>query len=116
MMSNLSTSWIFDVVAEEWASWLPIESLDMIRKGGFYTVLVKPSFRIIGLNSNVCYVYNWWLLYNDIDPFGQLSWLVDVLLESERNKESVHILSHVPPGDSTCLQEWTRQFSRIVKR
>lgn len=104
--------------------------------GGYYTQVVKPGFRIIGLNSNVCYIYNWsvyaismlydfnnhfsllkrWLLYNDIDPFQQLNWLVNILAEVEIKNEVVHILSHIPPGDDTCIAEWTRQYHRIIER
>lgn len=54
----MSNQWIFDLIAEEWMYWLPKTTVDTIKKGGYYTVLVKPGFRIIALNSNVCYVNN----------------------------------------------------------
>ena len=28
----------------------------------------------------------------------------------------VHILSHVPPGNSECLGAWGREYSRIISR
>ncbi|KAF2878765.1 hypothetical protein ILUMI_27406 [Ignelater luminosus] len=113
---SISTQWVFDVSAEEWKDWLPPETRDTILKGGYYTVLVRPGFRIIALNSNVCFTFNWWLVYDDVDPYDQLVWLVQVLLEAERNNETVHILSHVPSGDDTCLQNWGREYARIVNR
>ncbi|KAF5270328.1 hypothetical protein FQR65_LT05516 [Abscondita terminalis] len=113
---NLSIEWLFRFLAEEWSRWLPASTLETIRRGGYYTVLVKPGFRIIALNSNVCFTYNVWLLFNDKDPYGQLQWLSDTLLEAEKNEESVHILSHVPPGETECFQQWSHEFRRIIER
>ncbi|KAF2893414.1 hypothetical protein ILUMI_12758 [Ignelater luminosus] len=113
---QLSTQWLYDLAAEEWKTWLPIETRETILKGGFYTTLIKPGFRIISLNSNVCYTYNWWLLYDDVDPYGQLQWLVKVLLDAEENNEVVHIISHVPNGDDNCLHNWSREYSKIINR
>lgn len=56
--SALSTQWLYDFVAEEWSKWLPEDTKATIKTGGFYTVLVKKGFRIIALNSNVCYTDN----------------------------------------------------------
>lgn len=57
-----------------------------------------------------------YLLYDDEDPFDQLKWLVKVLEQAEKNGESVHILSHVPTGDSTCHRVWSQQYNRIINR
>ncbi|KAK5650745.1 hypothetical protein RI129_001774 [Pyrocoelia pectoralis] len=113
---DLSIKWLFHYIAEEWSRWLPTSSLSTIRQGGFYTVLVKPGYRIIALNSNVCFTYNIWLVYDDVDPYNQLQWLSDTLLEAEKNQEAVHILSHVPPGDIECHQQWSHEFRRIIER
>lgn len=133
---QFSSQWIFDLSVNEWKAWLPTETHDTILKGGFYTTLIKPGFRIIGLNSNVCYIFNWcvqlyssrlwnknnlrffgrWLFYDDFDQYGQLQWLVKILLEAEENNEVVHIISHIPNGDITCLNNWRREYSRIVNR
>jgi sphingomyelin phosphodiesterase len=56
--SKVSTQWIFDLMASEWKRWLPDETKATILAGGYYTVLVKPKFRIIALNSNVCFISN----------------------------------------------------------
>lgn len=55
---SLSTSWVFEVVAEEWSRWLPSSTKDTIKKGGYYTTLVKTGFRIISLNNIACYTPN----------------------------------------------------------
>lgn len=56
------------------------------------------------------------MFYDDIDPHGQLQWLVDTLAEAEKNGEAVHILSHVPPGSLECWHPWSSEFNRIVRR
>lgn len=51
-----------NLVAEEWSAWLPEETKETILKGGYYTVSPKPGFRIIAINSNVCFTFNWLVL------------------------------------------------------
>lgn len=113
---DVSTKWIFDFVSDYWMKWLPSSTLQTIKKGGYYTVLVRPGFRIIGLNSNVCFIPNLWLMYDDEDPYDQLKWLVGVLTEAEKNNEKVHILSHIPPGYEDCHIPWGQNFNKIIKR
>ncbi|KAF2878763.1 hypothetical protein ILUMI_27404 [Ignelater luminosus] len=113
---SFSSQWIFKLVAEKWQMWLPTETKETILKGGYYTVLVKPGFRIVALNSAVCFFTNWWLIFDDYDPYGQLNWLVDVLLKAEENGEIVHIISHVPSGDFTCFKNWGKEYAEIIKR
>jgi sphingomyelin phosphodiesterase len=38
------------------------------------------------------------------------------LLQSEKAAEKVHILGHIPSGDSECLRTWSREFHRIIDR
>lgn len=114
--SQFSTQWLYDYLAEEWAKWLPAAALTTVRQGGYYTVLVRPGFRIITINNNDCYTYNWWLIYEPTFPRAQLQWLHDTLLAAEAAGEKVHILGHVPPGDSTCFKVYSREYRRIVER
>ncbi|KAJ8974388.1 hypothetical protein NQ317_006167 [Molorchus minor] len=113
---TLSTQWLFDLTASKWGDWLSEEAKAMILKGGFYTVSPKNGFKVIVLNSNVCYTGNWWLIYEDKDPYGQLEWLVEVLVAAEEKEEKVHILMHVPTGSSECLRVWSREYNRIIER
>jgi len=39
--------------------WLPESTRSTILQGGYYTLSPKKGFRIIALNNNVCYCYNW---------------------------------------------------------
>ncbi|GJQ73032.1 hypothetical protein Trydic_g1666 [Trypoxylus dichotomus] len=112
----VSSQWLYDYVADDWSKWLPEDTKLTIRNGGFYTVLVRKGFRIIGINSNLCYTDNIWLFFDDVDPHGQLQWLVDTLAEAEKNGEVVHLLAHVPPGSLECWHPWDNEFVRIVNR
>lgn len=65
------------------------------------------------------FTFNWlyrWLLYDDVDPYGQLQWLADTLYQAELNEEIVHILTHVPVGDETVLKKWSYEYGRVIKR
>lgn len=57
---SMNTKWLYDFVAEEWSYWLPEEARETMRYGGYYTILVKPGFRVIALNNNVAYSFNWY--------------------------------------------------------
>ncbi|XP_018570398.1 sphingomyelin phosphodiesterase-like [Anoplophora glabripennis] len=113
---SVSTQWLFNLIAEEWGEWLPEEAKATLLKGGFYTVSPKKSLRIVVLNNNVCYNENWWLINDSKDPYGQLAWLVEVLLEAEKMKENVHLLMHMPTGTGSCLASWSREYRRIISR
>lgn len=47
---------------------------------------------------------------------SQLEWLVQTLSEAEQNGEIVHILSHIPTGDTTCSAKWSQEYQKIVSR
>lgn len=114
--AHFSTQWLYDYVAGEWSKWLDESALETVRLGGYYTALARPGFRIIALNNNDCYVYNWWLLYEPSLPQSQLQWLHDTLLAAEKAGEKVHVLAHQPPGEGTCFKVYSREYRRIVER
>ncbi|PSN43682.1 Sphingomyelin phosphodiesterase [Blattella germanica] len=114
---SISTRWLYELVADEWSVWLPPETRETILQGGYYSVLVKPGFRIVGINSNLCYTLNWFIAIDDNTQFllDHLNWLAQTLYEAELAREKVHILSHVPINDM-CLYEWGKEYKRIIDR
>lgn len=110
------TQWLYDFLAEQWSAWLPEDTKLTIHNDGYYTVSPKPGFRIIALNNNDCYTFNWWIFYNPGHLSKQLQWLHDTLLEAEKAKEYVHILAHVPSGSGSCLNTWSREYRRVIER
>ncbi|XP_035772890.1 sphingomyelin phosphodiesterase-like [Anopheles albimanus] len=113
---DFSARWLYDFSADQWSGWLPAATQQTIRQGGFYTALVRPGFRIIGMNNNDAYTFNWWILYDPAYLRAQLQWLHDTLLQAEAAGEKVHILAHIPIGAGTSYRTWARQYRRILDR
>lgn len=106
---------LYNLLAETW-SWLPEQAKDTIRVAGYYSILVRDNLRIVALNNNEGYTYNWWLLYDSRYAAVQLQWLHDTLLEAERNGEKVHILAHIPAAYGDVLKSYSREYNRIIDR
>lgn len=113
---NITISWLYDELDTLWSQWLPNTTSQTIRRGAFYSVLVRPGFRIITLNMNYCNNKNWWLLLNNTDPAAELQWLIYELQSAEFSNEKVHIIGHIPPGESDCLKIWSRNYYSIISR
>lgn len=111
-----STQWLYTFMANQWSRWLPESALATVRQGGYYTIAVRPGLRIIAMNNNDCYTFNWWLIYKPSYPSTQLQWVHDTLLASEQIGEKVHILYHHSPGNGHCHNVYAREYRRIVER
>ncbi|CAH4031126.1 sphingomyelin phosphodiesterase isoform X2 [Pieris brassicae] len=108
--------WLYNELDAQWRRWLPAGVSHTVRRGAFYSVLVRPGFRIISLNMNYCNNKNWWLLLNSTDPATELQWLIYELQSAEFSGEKVHIIGHIPPGHSDCLKVWSRNYYAIINR
>lgn len=111
---NRSNAWLLDALALNWSHWLPSDTQQTIRYGGYYMVKVKPGWRVISLNINYCQAQNLWLYINDTDPAQELGWLVQQLQDAENAGDKVHILGHEPV--SSCLPSWKLNYYKIVNR
>ncbi|KAI5755410.1 hypothetical protein M8J77_016576 [Diaphorina citri] len=109
-------SWLYDALDTQWRKWLPASTSRTVRRGAFYSVLVRPGFRIISLNMNYCNNKNWWLLLNSTDPVKELQWFIFELQSAEFSGEKVHVIGHIPPGHSDCLRVWSRNYYSIINR
>lgn len=116
MSKENDISWLYDALDKHWRRWLPAGVSHTVRRGAFYSVLVRPGFRILSVNMNYCNNKNWWLLLNSTDPVSELQWLVYELQGAEMNGEKVHIIGHIPPGHSDCLKVWSRNYYQIINR
>ena len=56
--SENNPDWLYSTLADYFSSWLPQESLDQFKIEGSYSLQIKPGFRIISINSNMCQKYN----------------------------------------------------------
>jgi sphingomyelin phosphodiesterase len=111
--AEFSVQWLYDELDAQWRRWLPESTSQTVRYGGYYSVSVRPGFRIISLNMNYCHNKNWWLLLNTTDPAQELQWLIYELQAAELSGDLVHILGHIPPGHPDCLKTWSRNFYKV---
>lgn len=89
---------IYNAIADKWGPWLNTTEADsLFRKGAYYSLLIKPGFRIIVLNTNLYYRSNK-VSENDPDPGKQFKYLEDTLEAARKNKEKVYITAHIAPG------------------
>ncbi|XP_073820484.1 sphingomyelin phosphodiesterase-like [Musca autumnalis] len=116
--SEFQPFWLYEHLWSSWKKWLPLDTKETIVKGGYYTVSPRPGFRIISLNNMHCYIFNWWIYYDGglHTSIPQLKWLHDTLLKAEQSGEYVHILMHIPSGDSQCWTVWAREYNRVIER
>jgi sphingomyelin phosphodiesterase len=87
-----------------------------VRKGGYYHLLLRPGLRLIGLNNNDCYKYNWWVFFSIDEISQQLQWLHNTLLQAESSNEKVHMLVHIASGEGSCFSFWSREYRRVIER
>jgi sphingomyelin phosphodiesterase len=113
---DYSIDWLYEEMDKQWRHWLPATTSPTVRRGAFYSVLVRPGFRIISLNMNNCNNRNWWLLLNSTDPGSELQWFIYELQSAELKNEKVHVIGHIPPGHSDCLKVWSRNYYNIINR
>ncbi|KAL7017337.1 hypothetical protein ACKWTF_010322 [Chironomus riparius] len=113
---NLSTEWLYSYIIEIWGDRMSNESIETFKNGGFYSVLIKPGLRVIALNNNPCFIFNFWALYDSEPMYAQFQWLHDILVKAEEMGEKVHILAHIPNGLDEFAEPCSREYQRIIER
>ncbi|XP_076041029.1 sphingomyelin phosphodiesterase-like [Oratosquilla oratoria] len=113
---DISQKWLYTALKESWTKFLPETVTFWNENGAFYSVPVRPGFRIISINSMWGKTANTWVALNSTDPFSELSWLEGQLKKAEDEGELVHILGHVPPGLVSNERTWSREYNRIINR
>ena len=83
-------------LADIFKPYLTEEAYDMLRKYGYYSMLVKNNLRIVSINCLLCDSMNFALLYDYTQTKAMFTWLEKVLSEAEKNGEIVHIMNHIP--------------------
>lgn len=100
---EFSSAYLYNYLATAWSQWLPPSAIQTVREDGRYTFLLAPGFRVIVINNNLGYTYNFWVMHDPRDQREHLQWLHNTLLAAETNREKVHILLHIPNGTSSFL-------------
>ncbi|XP_072399673.1 sphingomyelin phosphodiesterase 1-like [Diabrotica undecimpunctata] len=113
---GLSTKLLYIHWAAFSSPWLPENASKTILSQGYYAHSVTDRLKVIGLNNNVCYNFNWWLLLDTEFIDEQLQFLIQELEDSEQSEQYVHILTHIPVGNNECIQPWEASYNKIVQR
>ena len=90
--------WVYDTIAELWRDFLSEESIQTIKKGMYYTELIRPGLRLVALNTAVLWGSNMLCPKSVKDPGGQFAWLRSVLSKSKQNGEKIFLMTHIPMG------------------
>ncbi|KAI9253659.1 Metallo-dependent phosphatase-like protein [Helicostylum pulchrum] len=115
----LDLKWLYKSLAHSWRGWLSLKTNPQVeRNTGSYTARPVRGLKLISLNTNFCYILNWWLYEHPIqkDPNGVLTWLIGELQDSEDRAERVWIIGHIAPGDSTCFHDYANYYNQIIDR
>ncbi|KAK3253983.1 hypothetical protein CYMTET_36788 [Cymbomonas tetramitiformis] len=112
-------AWLLDAATRWWAQWLPEQSLDSLKWGGYYEVKLPGSeLHVVVLNTEVCHVQNF---HSFVDgghaAREQLAWLEGVLLRARLARESCLITGHIPPGVwGGCWGNYSSAYQELVSR
>uniref|UniRef100_A0A0N4ZDC5 Sphingomyelin phosphodiesterase n=1 Tax=Parastrongyloides trichosuri TaxID=131310 RepID=A0A0N4ZDC5_PARTI len=114
--STRGPQWLYNTFAQAWKRDLPPSTATNIKYRASYSIKPFKGLKIISLNTVYCSKNNFYNYLNQSDPDDTMAWLVNELLESEKDNEKVHIISHIPPGSTYCLKGWSFNFYDIVYR
>lgn len=100
-----------------WKEYLTEEAYESLSRFGYYHMMHPNSnLRIISTWSLTFDNMNWFLMPNNTDPLGQLRFLENTLLLSEKEGNDVIIIGHIPPGDVFSMSEWSWRFRAVIHR
>lgn len=114
-----ASQWVYNALGKKWASWIgDAAKQEVLDIGAYSTKYPNGNLRIISLNTNMYYRFNFALYQQDMirDPNGQLEWLIKELDKAEKAGENVYIIGHMPMGSSDALGDQANYFDQIVRR
>lgn len=56
---RLNTTWLYKSLANKWSYYLTKKAAHSMRQRGGFSMLIRPGLRVISINNNVAYKYNW---------------------------------------------------------
>jgi sphingomyelin phosphodiesterase len=108
--------WLYTVLNDNWGHWIPDSVKESLQYRGSYSFHPFDNLKLISLNTVYCSHWNFYLFINATDPDLTLDWLAKELLDSEQKGEKVHIISHIPSGDSYCLKSFSANYYSLINR
>ena len=71
---------------------------------------------IVAINTQPCYEFNWYLWSQRNDPGGVLEWLNQTFHDIEAKGEFAIVIAHIPPGEHSCLYQWSIRYKALTDR
>ncbi|CEF63595.1 Sphingomyelin phosphodiesterase [Strongyloides ratti] len=113
---RFNMTWLYGSMADNWKPWIPSNQLEVVRYMGCYTTQLYKGLRLISLNNALGDAVNFFLYINQTDPDGSMSWFAKQLADAEAAGDKVHIVAHIPGGDSEALEGWARNYYNLINR
>jgi len=115
---EFSLAWMYNATSFHFKQSMGDAAVTEFMKAGYYSLVPEghEGLRIVVLNTNLCYIQNFWLPWDPIDPEDQLEWFAKTMLAAEEKNENVYLIGHISPGSDSCWPVWSEQYNRIVKR
>jgi len=96
---------MIDFNSQIWSEWMTPEANEEYKRLGFYTEKIvmkdgtETKTNLIAMNTQSCYIFNFYLMSQRNDPGNELVWLEQTLADIEAKGESALIIGHVPVGE-----------------
>lgn len=118
-----------ELIADAWKAWMtPEVNREFIQHSYFsYDAKTHPKAseafkakmdktRIISVNTQNCYTFNFKLIGEYNDPGQEFSWLENLLRQMEKDGEIGILIGHIPPGNLDCTQEFAMRMRALHDR
>ena len=92
----------------------PEEARTFERCGFFARHNAVGNLTLISLNSIIYDLQHVPKSTDDADPCGQFAWLRGQLVEARRNRETVYIVTHIPPSIVNWVENYYTRYHNIV--
>jgi len=115
---------VVDEWIEKFSQFLSDDEMKTFRKYGYYsspltykngTQIGDKVTKVISLNSNLCYMMNFYQMTESKDPGNMLAWLEQELSDLERQGGSAIIMSYIPNIDE-CTRQIGLRWHALMDR
>lgn len=114
---------VIDMISNVWRDWMTPDVYEQFRKKSFYDNLASnhpkateelkskmEGTRIIAMNLQSCYFFNFYLFSELGDELHELDWLEKTFREMEIKGEKAIVIAHIPPGAHDCMEPFSRRY------
>ncbi|ELP89736.1 sphingomyelin phosphodiesterase, putative [Entamoeba invadens IP1] len=118
---------MLNIMGDLFSPWLSERSLELFRKGGYYSELLEPNIRLVSMNFAYMDMYGVHCGdYATTDPAGMVQWFNQTLQLAQKANEKIVILSHeciglkstgivdLAPKFNTDFDELMRSYSDVI--